>query len=67
VPAEQVLAFGDMPNDLAMLEWAGTSYAMANAHPSVLALARHTAPSNQEDGVAVVLEQLFGLGGPGRQ
>ena len=67
VPAKQVLAFGDMPNDLAMLEWAGTSYAMANAHPSVLALARHTAPSNQEDGVAVVLEQVFGLGGPGRQ
>ena len=27
------VAFGDMPNDLPMLEWAGTSYAMANAHP----------------------------------
>ena len=39
VTADEVVAFGDMPNDLAMLAWAGTSYAMANAHPSVLALA----------------------------
>ena len=57
----EVLAFGDMPNDLTMLEWAGTSYAMANGHPSVLELAGRTAPSNQEDGVAAVLEELFGL------
>ncbi len=34
VRASEVLAFGDMPNDLAMLGWAGTSYAVANAHPS---------------------------------
>jgi hydroxymethylpyrimidine pyrophosphatase-like HAD family hydrolase len=50
-----------MPNDLAMLEWAGTSYAMANAHASVLALADRTAPDHDEDGVAAVLEQLFSL------
>ncbi len=37
-PAE-VIAFGDMPNDVAMLSWAGTSYAMADAHPSVVAAA----------------------------
>jgi Cof subfamily protein (haloacid dehalogenase superfamily) len=61
VAAEQVVAFGDMPNDLAMLEWAGTSYAMANAHPSVLALADRTAPDHDEDGVATVLERLFTL------
>ena len=59
-PAE-VVAFGDMPNDLAMLEWAGTSYAMANAHTSVQALADRTAASNADDGVAVVLEDLLGL------
>ena len=58
---EDVLAFGDMPNDLAMLEWAGTSYAMANAHPSVLDLADHVAPANDEDGVAAVLAELFDL------
>ncbi len=47
VAAEEVVAFGDMPNDLAMLAWAGTSYAMANAHPSVLALAARRAPSQR--------------------
>jgi Cof subfamily protein (haloacid dehalogenase superfamily) len=61
VTAQEVVAFGDMPNDLAMLEWAGRSYAMANAHPSVHALADATAPANGDDGVAVVLEELFGL------
>ena len=59
--AEDVVAFGDMPNDLPMLEWAGTSYAMANAHGSVRDLADHLAPRNDEDGVAVVLADLFGL------
>jgi hydroxymethylpyrimidine pyrophosphatase-like HAD family hydrolase len=44
-----------------MLEWAGTSYAMANAHPSVRALAQHVAPANEHDGVASVLEELFDL------
>lgn len=59
-PAD-VIAFGDMPNDLPMLEWAGTSYAMANAHPSVTALADHVAPANDDDGVAEVLAELFDL------
>jgi Cof subfamily protein (haloacid dehalogenase superfamily) len=61
ITAEEVLAFGDMPNDLPMLRWAGTSYAMANAHPSVLQEATHRAPANEHDGVAAVLEELFGL------
>ena len=58
---DEVIAFGDMPNDLPLLEWAGTSYAMANAHPTVLALADHVAPRNDEDGVAAVLTQVFDL------
>ncbi|TQF04152.1 HAD family phosphatase [Kitasatospora acidiphila] len=54
----EVVAFGDMPNDLEMLAWAGESYAVANAHPEVLAaVARHTV-SNQDDGVALVIEQI---------
>ncbi len=61
IAADEVVAFGDMPNDLPLLEWAGTSYAMANAHPSVLALADHVAPRNDDDGVAVVLTELFEL------
>ncbi|MEO5711108.1 MAG: HAD family hydrolase [Nocardioidaceae bacterium] len=62
ITSEEVVAFGDMPNDLAMLGWVGTSYAMANAHPSVLALAKGKAPSNEDDGVAAVLEELFHVG-----
>jgi Cof subfamily protein (haloacid dehalogenase superfamily) len=58
---DDVVAFGDMPNDLPMLEWAGTSYAMANAHPTVRELADHLAPHHDEDGVAAVLTDLFGL------
>jgi hypothetical protein len=61
VDAADVVAFGDMPNDLPMLTWAGTSYAVANGHPSVRAAADHVAPANTEDGVATVLTGLFGL------
>jgi len=58
---DEVVAFGDMPNDVPMLTWAGTSYAVANAHESVRAAADHVAPRNTEDGVAAVLAGLFGL------
>jgi Cof subfamily protein (haloacid dehalogenase superfamily) len=61
VDAADVVAFGDMPNDLPMLAWAGTSYAVANAHPTVLEAVDHVAPSNDQDGVAVVLAQIFEL------
>ncbi|HEY3016858.1 MAG TPA: HAD family hydrolase [Nocardioides sp.] len=61
VTAEEVVAFGDMPNDVPMLHWAGTSYAMANAHPAVRAAATHEAPAHDLDGVATVLADLFGL------
>jgi Cof subfamily protein (haloacid dehalogenase superfamily) len=54
----QVIAFGDMPNDLPMLRWAGRAVAVANAHPELLALADEITLSNDEDGVAVVLERL---------
>lgn len=61
ISASDVVAFGDMPNDLAMLGWAGMSYAVAGAHPDVLAAVRRRCPSNDEDGVAHVLESLFDL------
>ena len=61
VAPEEVVAFGDMPNDLPMLAWAGTSFAMADGHPTVLDLADHVAPGHDDDGVAVMLEDLFGL------
>ncbi len=59
ITAAGVIAFGDMPNDLDMLAWAGTSYAMANAHASVRTVADHVAGSNDEDGVAEVIERLL--------
>jgi hypothetical protein len=61
VAPDEVVAFGDMPNDLPMLAWAGTSYAVANAHPSVLEAVDHVAPTNDEDGVAQVLAGMFDL------
>jgi Cof subfamily protein (haloacid dehalogenase superfamily) len=61
ITADDVVAFGDMPNDLPMLAWAGTAYAMANSHRDVLAAVRQRAPSNDDDGVADVLERLFRL------
>jgi HAD superfamily hydrolase (TIGR01484 family) len=59
IPPAAAVAFGDMPNDLPMLAWAGTSYAVANAHQDVLAVADHVIASNDEDGVAQVIELLF--------
>jgi hydroxymethylpyrimidine pyrophosphatase-like HAD family hydrolase len=56
---ESVIAFGDMPNDLPLLAWAGTSCAVANAHPAVLAAVGHVIGSNDEDGVAAYLEKLY--------
>lgn len=60
IEATEVIAFGDMPNDLTVLDWAGTGYAMGNAHPAVLAAVPSHTVSNEEDGVAHVLERLFG-------
>lgn len=54
----QVAAFGDMPNDVEMLQFAGLGVAVANAHPAVLAVADEVTGSNDEDGVAMVLERL---------
>jgi HAD superfamily hydrolase (TIGR01484 family) len=62
-PAE-VIAFGDQPNDLPLLAWAGVSCAVANAHPDVLAAATRVIPANDDDGVAATLEALFPAGEP---
>ncbi|MDQ3403553.1 MAG: Cof-type HAD-IIB family hydrolase [Actinomycetota bacterium] len=59
VAQERVVAFGDMPNDIEMLRWAGHGVAMANAHADVLAAADEVTGPNSEDGVAQVLERWF--------
>jgi Cof subfamily protein (haloacid dehalogenase superfamily) len=57
-----VIAFGDMPNDLAMLQWAGHAVAVGNAHPDVIAVADEVTADNDSSGVALVLERLYGRG-----
>lgn len=57
--AGEVVAFGDMPNDVEMLRWAGHGVAMGNAHEQVLAAADEVTAPNSEDGVALVLERWF--------
>ena len=59
VAADEVVAFGDMPNDVPMLAWAGAGYAMAGGHPEAIAAAPFQAPPCAEDGVAQVLEDLL--------
>jgi Cof subfamily protein (haloacid dehalogenase superfamily) len=59
ISREHVVAFGDMPNDLAMLQWAGHAVAVANAHADVLAIADEVTAANDDAGVARVLERLF--------
>ncbi|MGO4957279.1 HAD family hydrolase [Luteococcus sp. Sow4_B9] len=57
------VAFGDMPNDLAMLHAVGHGHAMADAHPLLVAAGFRRAPGHDESGVGVVLEELLGLSG----
>ncbi len=59
IAAHEVWTFGDMPNDLPMLTWSGRSFAVANAHEEVLAAVTDRCASNDDDGVAAVLEELL--------
>ena len=62
IAAAQVVALGDMVNDLPMLRWAGHAVAVAGAHPDVLAVADEVIASNADDGVADYLERLLAGG-----
>lgn len=55
----QCLVFGDAHNDLPMFAWAGASVAMNNAVQGVQRAAGEVTLSNDEDGVAVVIERLL--------
>lgn len=56
---DDVGAVGDNHNDVTMLEWAGTGYAMGNAEPSIQASADIVLPPNDDDGVAVLIETML--------
>ncbi|MBI9001203.1 HAD family hydrolase [Corynebacterium sp. CCM 9185] len=59
IPAERVICFGDMPNDTEMLRWAGTGIAMGNAAPELKDIADESTATNDEDGLAAVLERWY--------
>jgi Cof subfamily protein (haloacid dehalogenase superfamily) len=59
VGRHEVIAFGDMPNDVALLRWAGRGYAVGDAHEHALDAADEHVPSIHEDGVAQVIERLL--------
>jgi Cof subfamily protein (haloacid dehalogenase superfamily) len=61
IAPEEVVTIGDMPNDVPMLEWAGRSYAVSNAHPAARAAADEVLGSNDEDAVALLIESLLQL------
>ncbi|MFI0775532.1 HAD family hydrolase [Streptomyces sp. NPDC021212] len=60
VTATDTIAFGDMPNDIPMFGWAKHGVAMAGAHDELKAVADEITASNEDDGIAVVLERLLG-------
>ena len=57
LPSE-VIAIGDNINDIKMIENAGLGVAMQNGSPHVRAIADVIAPSNNEDGVAYIVEKF---------
>ncbi|MBR6767610.1 MAG: HAD-IIB family hydrolase, partial [Clostridia bacterium] len=59
ITRDEIMAFGDGQNDVAMLEYAGSGYTMANSCKEALACTDLIAPPNTEDGVAQVIEQYL--------
>ncbi|WP_029116196.1 Cof-type HAD-IIB family hydrolase [Mycobacterium sp. URHB0044] len=59
ITAEDIVAFGDMPNDVPMLRWAGLGVAMGNAHPEAIEAADEVTAPNTDDGLARVLERWW--------
>lgn len=59
ITPEQVVAFGDAPNDAEMLAWAGHGVAVANAAPDTLAVADEVTAAHTDDGVAAVIERIL--------
>lgn len=61
ISAEESVSFGDNPNDFSMLAWAGRSWAMADGHPDASKYAKLIALPHQDDGVAIIIEELLKL------
>jgi 5-amino-6-(5-phospho-D-ribitylamino)uracil phosphatase len=61
IPREQIIAFGDEDNDFEMIEYAGHGIAMGNAIDELKNLANDITLSNEEDGIAIYLEEILNL------
>lgn len=61
IEAADCVSFGDNPNDFSMLEWCGRSFAMSDGHPDAQKYAKGVAAACEEDGVAIIIEQLLEL------
>lgn len=59
IPREHVIAFGDAENDMEMIAWAGYGIAMGNAIPELKRIADQVTATNDQNGVALVLERLL--------
>jgi hypothetical protein len=57
-PREDMIAFGDGPNDIDMLEYAGTGIAMGNAGENVKAVADMVTDRIDEDGIYNALKKM---------
>ena len=55
-----MIAVGDQTNDLPMIEYAGLGVAMGNAVDAVKAVAGYITDTNENDGVAKVIEKFIG-------
>ena len=61
IDMSEVAAFGDGPNDVTMLRVAGYGVAMGNSSTDAFEAANCRTLTNMEDGIAVFLEEQFGL------
>lgn len=59
ISLEDVMAFGDNYNDMTMIETAGLGIAMGNAVEALKAKADRVTASNDENGIALILEEYF--------
>jgi len=59
VSESETMVFGDYLNDYEMIEAAGYSYAMGNAHDEIKKIAKYETATNDENGVLMVLEDLL--------
>jgi hydroxymethylpyrimidine pyrophosphatase-like HAD family hydrolase len=61
IEREETIAFGDGFNDVSMVEYAGLGVAMSNGCDKIKEVADRIAPDNNSDGIAVVIDDVFGV------